>query len=193
MKQVEIGEGDDVGRHRQGQQQPDFQEASAPELVGRDEPGGADPEHDDEEADAAEEERRGERRLRQDMRQEMRPDLARSPRRRQRQGYDRAQDQGGERQRSRRPGERPGAQARRRARNDVRAERGLRSGQFGGHPHRPGLQLSKPTVSTSRLAAFRLRAISARGTVSMVSGPSAVSWGSIGAPTFTGYSKLAFA
>ena len=65
---------------------------------------------------------------------------------------------------------------------------GMNAPAPGECPGHRAAHWSKPTLSTRRLAALRLRAISATGTVSMVSGPSAVSSGSTGAPAFTGYS-----
>ncbi len=49
-------------------------------------------------------------------------------------------------------------------------------------------QRSKPTLSTSRLAALRLRAISASGVASTFRVPRAASSGSTATPGFTGYS-----
>ena len=78
VEDVEIGVGDDVGRHGERQEQRPVEDAPAGEVVGRHQPGGAGADRDDDDADAGKEKRRRRHRLGEDVFGEVAPDLGRA-------------------------------------------------------------------------------------------------------------------
>ncbi len=93
MQDVEIGIGDDVGRHRQRQQQRPFQLPAAREVVGRDQPGRRGADRGDDHADADQQHGRLAQRRRQHIGEQVRPQSGRSLQRLPRQSENRHGDQ----------------------------------------------------------------------------------------------------
>jgi hypothetical protein len=144
VQQIEVGEGDDVGRHGQRQQQGPVQHASPREVAGRDQPGAAGADHQHQHAHAGQQHCGVERGLRQHVLREMRPVREARAQREPDQAENRCEHAEGDEDRRGSP----------------------------DRPYRPCTRhWSKPTLSTSALACLRYLAISVMGSGSTFNSP----------------------